>query len=132
MIIALNKKRKQMPKAWHYCRNHHYLLKYIRSAMSIFIKSLSAVIKGILSQREVARIILSGSLMLYFWRILIVNSFISGVISITVHYEINCFIFRRSSGFRYRAPNNSNWVINDRKRFFSSRRGISVSSPFSR
>ena len=69
--------------------------------MSIFVKSWSAVIKGILSQIDVAMIIQSGSLMVYFWRILIANSFIPGVISITVHSEINCLIFRMSLGFKY-------------------------------
>ena len=100
--------------------------------MSIFVKSLSAVIKGIFSQRDVARIIQSGSFRLYFWRMLITKSFISGVISITVHSEINCLIFRTSFGFKYLDPNNSSWVIKDRKRFLSSRSGISVSSPFSK
>ena len=47
-----------------------------------------------------------------------VNYFMPGVISITVHSEINCFILRISSDLKFRFPNNSSWVINDRNRFF--------------
>ena len=48
---------------------------------------------------------------------------ISGVMSIIVHSEINCLILDISSGFKYFALNNSNWVMNERYRFYLPVRG---------
>ena len=55
----------------------NYRSKYIKSSESTFLKSLSAVIKGMLSHRDVAAIMQSGSLREELCRNLIMFSFIS-------------------------------------------------------